>query len=203
MRRRNRFGQFALLLISLAIFIKASGKATADPNTIVKSTDEVARQFKPDVFSYQLQYRPQIDLNGTWSLRRDPDDAGKKAVWYRGEEKFPESMKVSGAPQAQGIGEPHKYQRTMFMEPFWIRREFHVRLLQPTERVWLRLGGVLPAAEVYVNGQYVGYTKSSRTGQRVDITGLATPGAKNLIAIKVCDFPEVRMDGLLEWNEGT
>ena len=32
---------------------------------------------------------------------------------------------------------------------------------------------------------------------------MAKPGTENLIAIKVCDFPEVRMDGLLEWNEGT
>jgi hypothetical protein len=90
--------------------------------------------------------------------------------WHRGKEVFSDSMNVPGAPQAQGIGEPHQFQRTMFMEPFWIRREFRLRALKPAERVWLRLGAVLPAARIYVNGQYVGYTRSSRTGQRVDIT---------------------------------
>jgi glycosyl hydrolase family 2 len=198
MHTSNSIGLAALVLIAAV-----QGEATGDRRTPAERAPEDEKRFEPDVFSYRLPYRPQIDLNGTWDLRRDPKGIGDAQGWYRGKEAFPDTMTVPGAPQAQGHGDPHQFQRTMFMEPFWIRRTFRLRGLEPAERVWLRLGAVLPAAEVYVNGEHVGYTKSSRTGQRVDITDVAKPGTENLIAIKVCDSPEVRMDGLLEWNEGT
>jgi hypothetical protein len=70
-----------------------------------------------------------------------------------------------------------------------------------SQRVWLRIGGIFPAAELYLNGQYVGYTRSSRTQQRVDVTPFLKPGEANLIAIKVCDLPSVRLDGMFEWRE--
>ena len=31
--------------------------------------------------------------------------------------------------------------------------------------------------------------------------GSCKPGAENLVAIKVCDFPKVRLDGMYEWQE--
>jgi len=168
----------------------------------VRSNDSLPAFF-PDVFSHRSDARPQIELNGEWELRRDPDGIGRERGWHEGKEDFPDKMTVPGAPQAQGIGEPHQYQRTSFKDPFWIRRRFILPQIDEAERVWLRLGGVLPAADIYLNGAHVGYTKSSRTQQRIDVTDLLRPGEENLIVIKVCDFPEVRLDGLLEWNEGT
>ena len=162
-----------------------------------------SEQFVPDVFSHRMSYRRQLDLNGLWEFRRDPGNIGESQGWHEGKVPFEDHMTVPGAPQAQGHGEPHKYQRTMFMEPFWIRRSFSVPPLESYERLWLRVGGILPAAQIYVNGREVGYTKSSRTPQRVDITALVKPDSENAIAIKVCENPEVRMDGMFEWQEGT
>ena len=190
-------------LAGLFLAICVQFASAADEGTASKPDREDAENFKPDVFSHRMQYRPRIDLNGRWSLRRDPKGLGNDEGWHEGKGEFPDSMTVPGAPQAQGIGEPHKLQRTMFMEPFWIRRDFDLPKIEPGRRIWLRLGGVLPAAEVYVNGRYIGYTKSSRTAERVDITDAANPDGENLIAVKVCELPRVRLDGLLEWNEGT
>ena len=159
--------------------------------------------FLTDVFSYEGTTRPQIDLNGAWEFRRDPDGAGKAERWHEGQGVFTDTVKIPGVPQAQGFGEPTRTQHTFFSGPFWIRRVFALPEWGPSKRVWLRIGAVLPAAEVYVNGTYVGYTQSSRTQQRVDITHCAKPGQDNLIAVKVCEFPELRLDGLLEWNEGS
>jgi len=156
----------------------------------------------PDIFSWRGGYRPQIDLNGPWQFRRDPDNRGKEQGWQLGKAEFSESIKIPGVPQAQGIGEPREDQKTAFLEPFWVRRSFMAPELSSRKRLWLRVGGILPAAEIYVNGSYVAYTKSSRTPQRVDVTRLVKPGAENLVAIKVCDFPEIRLDGVLEWKEG-
>lgn len=204
----NRFRTLFLLSISSSIVV-----AVHFPPTLaaVESTDGIAgRQepeasagFIPDIFSYRLPYRTQIDLNGTWEFRRDPDDIGAHEGWPKGQGTFIGNITIPGVPQAQGYGEPHQYQRTLFMEPFWMRRSFEIPEIEEDDRIWLRLGGVLPAAEIYLNGRYVGFTKSSRTQQRVDITDHAKVGTENLIAVKVCDFPDVRMDGLLEWNEGT
>ncbi|MBI5094049.1 MAG: hypothetical protein HZB26_16605 [Candidatus Hydrogenedentes bacterium] len=181
-----------------------NGAAQANPKDLVDDKNlEPSETFVPDAFSLRVSYRRQVDLNGVWEFRRDPGRVGESQGWHEGKVAFDETMRVPGAPQAQGHGEPHKYQRTAFMELFWIRRPFSVPHMESNERLWLRVGAILPAAKIYVNGREVGYTKSSRTPQRVDITDFVRADAENAIAIKVCEPPEVRMDGLLEWNEGT
>ena len=124
-----------------------------------------------DVF-HRAGHRKCTTLNGTWEFRRDPDDEGSALGWHRGEGEFRDVVRVPGAPQAQGLGEPDRRQRTFFMEPFWARRTFDAPALGPADRMWLKTGGILPAAEIYVNGQTVGYTRSSRTPQRVDVTSV-------------------------------
>ncbi|MCC6490082.1 MAG: hypothetical protein IT364_21530, partial [Candidatus Hydrogenedentes bacterium] len=191
------------LLLAIPVSLVAADPAVATG----AEEQQPSERFVPDIFSPRMTYRRQVDLNGTWEFKRDPENVGVREGWHEGwhdgKSAFAENMTVPGAPQAQGHGEPHPYQRTAFSEPFWIRRNFVVPRLGSDERFWLRVGGIMPAARIYVNGREVGYTKSSRTPQRVDITDLVKADAINSIAINVCDLPEVRMDGLLEWNEGT
>ena len=160
-----------------------------------------AATFITDIFSFTDCLRPQIDLNGSWQFRRDPNNIGKIQLWHEGKDEFTDVVKVPGAPQAQGFGKPNYRQKTFFMEPFWVRRNFSLPKIEQGKKIWLRIGGILPAAEIYINGSYIGYTKSSRTQQRVDITNFIKAGKENLIAIKVCDFPKIRLDGLWEMAE--
>lgn len=159
--------------------------------------------FIPDVFSQYHRHtvRPQIDLNGVWEFRRDPYDEGADNGWHTGNEMFGQTIRIPGVPHAQGIGEPHVQQKTWFDEPFWVRRSFAVPALAEGKRLWLRTGGILPAAEVYVNGAHVGSTQSSRTQQRIDITQFVQPDAENHIAVMVRGLPEVRLDGIWEYGE--
>lgn len=154
--------------------------------------------FIPDVFAGKNIHRPSIDLSGPWEFDRDPEGKGKEKGWHLGKGDPSGNITIPGAPQAQGYGEPHVRQKNYFTGPFWIRRTFSFP--QPAEGrvVWLRIGGIQPAGEVYLNGSYVGYTKSSRTPQRIDVTDFLRPGAENLVALKICDLPEVRLDGLWE-----
>ena len=154
--------------------------------------------FIPDIFSRGWGYRPQVDLDGIWEFRRDPEGRGEKEGWHEGKGEFTDTMIVPGAPQAQGLGEPNLYQKSFFAEPFWVRRTFKLPDVAPGRCAWLRIGGIQPAAEICLNGSHVGYTKSSRTPQRVDVSRFVNPGADNLIAIKVCNLPEVRLDGIYE-----
>ena len=171
-------------------------------NRVGPEQENSSSDFIPDVFSFRFGcHRPQVDLNGEWEFKGDKEGVGTIQGWHEGRGKFDRTIKIPGVPQAQGIGTPNSRQKNQFLDPFWVRRKFQMPDINSSQRVWLRLGGVLPAAEVYLNGAYVGYTKSSRTQQRVDVTHFVKPGAENLVAIKVCDFPKVRLDGMYEWQE--
>lgn len=117
-------------------------------------------EFLPDAFSHSFGWRPQIPLSGRWSFRRDPGGRGRTEGWHEGRGTFPRQVVVPGAPQAQGVGEPTHRMRAFFLEPFWVRRSFALPALAAGQRVRLRLGGVLPAADLYLNGRHLGYTRA-------------------------------------------
>lgn len=180
----------------------ASGAATQRTNNASPNAEETSPAFLTDAFSYRFGcYRPQISLDGAWQFRRDRENQGISLGFHEGREEFPQTINLPGVPQAQGLGVSNGYQKWFLNEPFWVRRTFTLPPVQSNQRVWLRLGGILPAGEVYLNGVGVGYTKSSRTQQRVDVTRLAKPASENLIAIKVCDWPQVKLEGLWEMAE--
>ncbi len=157
--------------------------------------------FLPDVFSLREGYRKKIDLDGMWEFRRDKEGSGKKRGWHEGKDRSEATIRIPGVPQAQGIGQPDGRQKHSFWEPFWIRRTFDMPALTASQQGWLRIGGIFPAAEIYLNGRHVGTTQSSRTQQRGNVTRFLKSGEANLIAIKVCDLPEIRLDGMFEWRE--
>ena len=172
----------------------------SDVNAPDRGTDS---KFIVDVFSHHRGYRQNIDLGGVWQIRLDPNEIGNEQRWQDGKENFKDEIKIPGAPQAQGIGKTdnHRQKNFFWNEPFWCRRNFTVPPIAKDKHVWLRTGGILPAAEIYINGSYVGYTKSSRTQQRIDVTEFVKAGSDNLIAVKVCKLPRVRLDGMYEWME--
>ena len=190
-------------LVSLATWWAATGVAVAGTDDMNPAPPDLqpSENVLVDIFSFRLPYRPQVDLNGAWEFRLDPEGIGKAQGWPEGQGVFDRTINLPGVPQAQGIGTPNFRQKNQFLDPFWVRRKFFLPAFDADQRIWLRLGGILPAAEVFLNGAYVGYTKSSRTQQRVDVTSFLQPQAENLIAIKVCDFPRVRLDGMYEWQE--
>ena len=191
----------ALLVVLLSCGVMMCA-ASQPASTTTVDAEETSSAFITDVFSFRYGcYRPQVDLSGDWEFRLDKEGLGTGQGWHEGRGTFDRTIKIPGVPQAQGIGTPNLRQKHQFLEPFWVRRKFQMPGIDSGKHVWLRLGGVLPAAAVYLNGAYVGYTKSSRTQQRVDVTGFVRPGAENLVAIRVCDFPKVRLDGMYEWQE--
>jgi len=193
--------KISAILISVLLFATSSNAIRIEPADVTAARPKNAAPFLTDVFSHRSEGRSKIDLNGPWELQRDPNRQGTGAGWHRGEGTFADKMNIPGAPQAQGFGESTPHRKNYFEGPFWVRRSFFLPAIGPNQRVWLRIGGVLPAAEIYLNGLFVGYTKSSRTQQRVDVTDFLKPGTENLIAVQVCDFPEVRLDGLWEMEE--
>ena len=52
-------------------------------------------------------------------------------------------------------------------------------------RIYWHFDGALDGAEVFVNGRRAGYHESGYTAFDVDLTGLVTPGTRNLFAVRV------------------
>ena len=87
--------------------------------------------------------------------------------------------------------------------PFLGRRKFSkCRTFQADQRIWLRLGWYMPAAEVLpqwgLRRLHQEQPHATASGRHVVPSA---EGPENLIAIKVCDFPRVRLDGMYEWQE--
>lgn len=204
--RRFWDGDFTTIALALLVVLLNCGLAFSaelqPASTNAPDPEPTSGAFITDVFSFRFGcFRPQVDLNGEWEFKIDKEAVGVTRGWPEGREAFDRTIKIPGVPQAQGIGTPNSRQKNQFLDPFWVRRKFQMPDVASGKRVWLRLGGVFPAAMVYLNGQSIGYTKSSRTQQRVDVTRFIKPGAENLVAIKVCDLPKVRLDGMYEWQE--
>ena len=203
MASRPKSGGTGLALLIIVLAAAAPSWTPAEPvKDKTSETEEPSQSFITDIFSFRYGcYRPQVDLNGAWEFKIDKEEVGVKEGWPEGRRTFDRTITIPGVPQAQGVGTPNSRQKSQFLDPFWVRRKFSMPSIAPGQRIWLRLGGVLPAAAVYLNGAYVGYTKSSRTQQRVDVTRFLKPSAENVVAIKVCAFPKVRLDGMYEWQE--
>jgi beta-galactosidase len=67
----------------------------------------------------------------------------------------------------------------------WYRRTFTLPATDAGRRLWLELDGAYRDATVFVNGWFVGRNESGYSGFRYDITDVAEPGRRNVIAVRV------------------
>ncbi len=67
----------------------------------------------------------------------------------------------------------------------WYRRTFELPGEDAGKRLWLEFDGVFRDCEVFVNGWFVGHHESGYSSFRYDITDVANPGGKNVVAVKV------------------
>lgn len=70
-------------------------------------------------------------------------------------------------------------------QDYWYRTEFEVPADQAGKHLQILLKGVNYKAEVWLNGAKLGDMKGAFIRGRFDVTGLAKPGQKNALAIKV------------------
>jgi beta-galactosidase len=67
----------------------------------------------------------------------------------------------------------------------WYRRTFTLPAADAGRRLWLELDGVYRDATVFVNGWFVGRHESGYSGFRYDISDVAEPGGRNVVAVRV------------------
>ena len=105
--------------------------------------------------------RTTVSLDGKWDFRLDPQDAGRSEQWFTKQVAFTNSILVPGAWQAQGYGKDGDKLRHNYEGKAWYKRQVRLPKAAPGQRLFLCIGGVHRAAEIWVNGdrlgQHVGY----------------------------------------------
>jgi hypothetical protein len=151
--------------------------------------------------------RRRVSLDGVWQFQLDPREAGVRERWYAEDRALPDKITVPGAWQAQGFGErktvPASERKigsevgpqTQYLGTAWYKRKIVVPRVWPSQRAWLKLAGVNPSAEIWVNGMRVGETTQPGIPSRFDITGMVRPSEQNDISVRVHE----RNRGLGNW----
>jgi len=144
--------------------------------------------------------RPRLDLDGQWDFRLDPGGKGEEQKWHRTAVKFTQTIQVPGCWQAQGFGAETAAMKSCSKDDGWYKKTVTVPKEWQGRKVWLHIGGVKPAADVWVNDQHLGFTRSSRTPLKADVSDCLRFGEKNTFCIRVT-WPKVRLDGVWDWGD--
>jgi len=144
--------------------------------------------------------RPKLDLDGQWSFRLDLGGKGESQRWHSPSVPFAGTIRVPGCWQAQGFGVETAAKKFSSMDDGWYKKTFVLPHDWRGREVWLNIGGVKPAADVWLNERHVGFTRSSRTPLKADVTGYVRFGDKNTLSIRVA-WPKVRLDGVWDWED--
>ncbi len=146
----------------------------------------------------------QLSLNGQWRFHyaRTPVEAPADYAAEAWDDSEWNDLPVPSCWQLHGYGRPHytnirypfvidpprvpsenptgSYRRTFFVPETW----------SSGQRMVLRFDGVDSAFELYVNGQYIGFSKGSRVPAEFDVTGPIRPGQTNLVAVRVWQWSD-------------
>lgn len=144
--------------------------------------------------------RHRLDLDGPWNFRLDPERKGQQQKWHSATVPFADTIQVPGCWQAQGFGVETAAMKFFSVDDGWYKRTFTVPNDWQGGEVWLNIGGVKPAADVWVNDRHIGFTASSRTPLNANVTDCVRFGEQNTVCIRVA-WPKVRLDGVWDWGD--
>ncbi len=130
------------------------------------------------LYPQQNDRRNLLDLSGFWDFQLDPDDAGERAGWVNGLTK-PRQVAVPASWNEQ-------FQDTRdYLDAAWYARRFYVPESWRRQRVFLRIGSANYAAQVWINGRYVGDHKGGHLPFAFDVSEHVVWNEENLVVIRV------------------
>lgn len=114
--------------------------------------------------------RETMSISGDWTFRTDPKDVGRAEKWFSDGVRFDGKIKVPGAWNAQGVGDPTKALFSGYGGVAWYRKTVEIPRNLRGKGIYLNFGGVHRNAEVWVNGEHVGAHEGYITPFRLEIT---------------------------------
>ncbi|HEX9867444.1 MAG TPA: beta galactosidase jelly roll domain-containing protein, partial [Candidatus Tectomicrobia bacterium] len=121
-----------------------------------------------------------LSLSGAWQFAVDPDAEGHTRGWAQ--PAFDDAGWLS-------VTVPHTWnvmpEHADYAGIAWYRRQLTLPPLAGEAHVRLRFGAVFYLAQVWWNGVYLGEHEGGYTPFEFDVSGLARPGAANVLAVRV------------------
>ena len=137
-----------------------------------------------------------LSLDGGWLFRLDPEERGRAERWYGRPNALPNAVHVPGCWQGQGFGHegtdtpwdfrlPARVFRATYEGSAWYGKRFRVPALWKGCRIWLNFGGVHPAADIWLNGKWVGTHCGPFVPFAFEVTRRVLFAADNFLAVRV------------------
>ncbi|MCL5098325.1 MAG: glycoside hydrolase family 2, partial [Candidatus Omnitrophica bacterium] len=130
-----------------------------------------------------------ISLDGTWQLAVDPKNVGREEKWWESCRPEAKETKVpwviqDAFPEYHGVA--------------WYWKGFTAPMNPNLEgRYLLRFWAVDYLADVWVNGVHAGSHEGAETPFVIDVSSAIKPGETNLIAVRVLNVSNDRIDGMV------
>ncbi|WP_217594510.1 glycoside hydrolase family 2 protein [Cohnella sp. GbtcB17] len=150
------------------------------------------------------EYRTVRSLDGRWRLQLDPVNAGMAEGWasrpLRGDWhcEVPgciQKVKELGEAYPSVVGMPNAYLGTA-----WLETDFEVPELTDRRQLWLKCGGIAPAAHLWVNGMYVGYHAYAPVSAKWNITDMVRSGRSARVTAAIVE-EDIGLLGGLRFGE--
>jgi hypothetical protein len=126
-----------------------------------------------------------LDLNGTWQFELDAKDVGEREGWHVPGRALKSSIRVPGAWQAQGFGDPSGNLRHHYTGKAWYKRTVAVPPDWNGRRVTLTIAGAMRFTTAFVNGEPVGSRESLNAPLQFDVSRQLRAGQANTIALLI------------------
>lgn len=136
------------------------------------------------LYPQQNKYRTTFDLSGYWRFKADPKQQGHTEKWY--------AKKLDG--DAHSIAIPGSWNEQLteqglrnFVGKAWHETTFKIPgVTQENNRIWLRIAAADHAAEVWLNGNYIGDHYGGYMPFGFELTQfLNKPGEENHLSVCV------------------
>jgi len=132
-----------------------------------------------------------ISLDGQWQLATDPENQGRDQAWFK-------------QPRAESVTACVPYPLQEYFPGYhgvvWYWRSFEASYPandETTATALLRFWAVDYAAEVWLNGTFVGGHEGSETPFTLDVTSAIRRDATNLLAVRVLNPTNEPIDGIV------
>jgi beta-galactosidase len=138
--------------------------------------------------------RQIVNLNGTWKIAFDPEDAGKAQRWY---ELFPSTAEAIRVPSVWNEIRPN-YQGVA-----WYSTSFSAPSAWQDHSVRISFGAVSYLAEVWLNGSYLGAHEGGYTPFEIETNKALRLNQQNQLVVRVL-LPMRTLDFMqgLKWVTG-
>jgi hypothetical protein len=131
-----------------------------------------------------------LSLNGQWKVKTDPYNIGLARNFELAPLETSITLSIPGSIQSlpeladeypSAVGYQNDYLGT-----YWLEKEFELKKPEPGQIKWLKLGGILPAGHIWVNGHYIDYHNYGPVSTKWDITPYLMQG-KNRLTIAIVE----------------